>query len=259
MSEATAAFPRFRLDGRHALVTGAGRGLGRGCALALAEAGASVTLISRSQEELETVAAEISDLGGRADVVVADVVDPDQVNAAVAVAAAHDDLWICVNNAGVNRPGPTTDLALADWDVVLDVNLRATFLVTQAVGRVLLERGEGGRVINMSSQMGVVGYPGRAAYCAAKHAVNGFTKAVAVEWAQDGITVNSVAPTFIETPLTRPMLANDAFRADVLNRIPMRRIGTVEDVMGAVVFLASPAAALVTGQIIGVDGGWTAW
>lgn len=247
------------LAGAHALVTGGGRGIGRGCALALVEAGASVTLVARSRNQLEEVAAEVEALGGRAFPFAADVTEPEQVEAAVAAAAGHGDLSICVNAAGTNRTGPTHEYDVGDFDLVLAANLRSTFLVCRATGRLLLERRDGGRIVNISSQMGAVGYPGRAAYCASKHAVNGLTKALAVEWAPRGITVNAVAPTFIRTPLTEPMLEDEAFRADVLSRLPVGRIGEIDEVTGAVVFLASPAAGLVTGHVLHVDGGWTAW
>jgi NAD(P)-dependent dehydrogenase (short-subunit alcohol dehydrogenase family) len=247
------------LDGAHALVTGAGRGIGRGCALALAEAGATVTLVARSPAELEEVAGEIDSRGGRAWVVRADVTDAEDVERAVTAAAGHGDLSICVNSAGTNRTGPTHEYDVGDFDLVVAANLRSTFLVCRDVGRLLLARGAPGRIVNISSQMGAVGYPGRAAYCASKHAVNGLTKALAVEWAPHGITVNAVAPTFIRTPLTEPMFENEAFKADVLRRLPVGRVGEVEEVTGAVVFLASPAAGLITGHVLYVDGGWTAW
>lgn len=258
MSATAPALPDQRLDGQHALVTGAGRGLGRACALALAQAGASLTLLARSGDELDQVAAEVAALGGQAHVCRGDVTAPQDVARAVASAAARG-LSLCVNAAGVNRTGPTSELALADWDHVLDTNLRGTFLVCQAVGRHLLARGDGGRIVNISSQMGAVGYPGRAAYCASKHAVNGLTKALAVEWAAAGIGVNAVAPTFVRTPLTEPMLADPAFREDVLRRIPAGRVGEVEEVVGAVVFLLSAQATLVNGHVLAVDGGWVAW
>jgi NAD(P)-dependent dehydrogenase (short-subunit alcohol dehydrogenase family) len=247
------------LSGRHVLVTGAGRGLGRGCAVALAGCGASVTLVSRTESELEETAETIRAAGGSADICVGDLTDAASVDRAIAQAAMHVGLWGCVNSAGTNRTGATVDYPIEDWDAVIAVNMRATFLVCRAMGRVLVARGNGGRILNISSQMGSVGYPGRAAYCASKHAVNGLTKALAVEWAPDRVTVNAVAPTFVDTPLTAPMLADDAFRAEVLRRIPMGRIATVKDVSGAVAFLLSDAAGMITGEVLLVDGGWVAW
>lgn len=254
MSEA-----RWRLDGRVALVTGAGRGLGLGCAHALAQAGAEVLLVARTPADLEAAASAIADSGATAHVHVADVTDEQQVDGAVAAAQALGDLRICVNAAGTNRPGPARDYALADWDALFDVNVRATFATCRAVGDALLRRGCGGSIINLSSQMGTVGYPGRVAYCATKHAVEGLTKALGVEWAPDGIRVNAVAPTFVETPLTRGMLQDPEFREEVHRRLPTGRLATVQQVADAVRYLACDASESVTGTVLRIDGGWTAW
>lgn len=250
------SLPSDRLDGRHALVTGAGRGLGRGAALALAEVGATVTLVARSRDDLEDVARLIEMGGGQAHVQVADVSDEEQIEAAI---AAADDVSILVTAAGLNRTGPAADYATADWDLLNEVNVRGTFLACRAVGKRLLEREASGRIITMSSQMGVVGYPGRVAYCATKHAVNGLTKALAVEWAPHGITVNAVAPTFVRTPMTEPMFEDAEFAAEVKRRLPTGEIAAIDDVSAAVVYLASDRARSVTGHILAVDGGWTAW
>jgi NAD(P)-dependent dehydrogenase (short-subunit alcohol dehydrogenase family) len=249
-----------RLEGRHALVTGAGRGLGRGAALALAQAGAAVTLVARSRDELEAVAAEVQDAGGDAGVQVADVADEEQVERVVAAADAGPvPVSILVTAAGLNRPAPAADYSMSDWDLLMDVNVRGTFLACRAVGRRLLARRAGGRIVTLSSQMGSVGYPGRAAYCATKHAVNGLTKALAVEWAPHGIRVNAVAPTFVRTPMTEPMLADPAFAADVRRRLPTGEVATVDEVAAAILYLVSDAARSVTGHVLAVDGGWTAW
>jgi NAD(P)-dependent dehydrogenase (short-subunit alcohol dehydrogenase family) len=252
--------PGERLDGRHAVVTGAGRGLGRGAALALAAAGAAVTLVARSRAELEDAAAEIEAAGGRACAAVADVADEAQVEAVLAAAeAAAGPPEILVTAAGLNRTGPTERYDVADWDRLMDVNVRGTFLTCRAFGRRLIARGARGRIVTMSSQMGAVGYPGRAAYCATKHAVNGLTKALAVEWAPHGIAVNAVAPTFVRTRMTDAMLADPAFAADLAGRLPTGRLVEVGDVAAAVLFLASDRAAAITGHVLAVDGGWTAW
>ena len=255
----TPVLPTQRLDGRHAIVTGAGRGIGRAAALALAEAGASLTLFSRSEDELAAVAEEVRQRGVGAETCVGDVRSTGDVERLVEVAAADDGLAICVTAAGLNRPGPTLEQPIDDFDVVVETNLRGTYLTCRAFAAALRGRGRGGRIVAISSQMGEVGYPGRAAYCASKHGVNGLVRALAVEWAPAGIAVNAVAPTFVDTPLTRPMLEDEAFREDVLRRLPIGRIGTPSDVVGAVVYLASDQAALVTGHVLDVDGGWTAW
>ena len=260
MTDASAPIlPSQRLDGRHAVVTGAGRGIGRATALALAEAGADVTLFSRSEVELEAVADDVRARGRHVDICVGDVRSASDVERLFEQAAGNDGLAICVTAAGLNRTGPTLEQPVEDFDLVVETNLRGTYLACRAFAAAVGARGRGGRIVAISSQMGEVGYPGRAAYCASKHAVNGLVKALAVEWAPIGIAVNAVAPTFIDTPLTRPMFDDEAFRTDVLRRMPMGRIGTPSDVVGAVVYLASDQAALVTGHVLDVDGGWTAW
>lgn len=257
MSEATTLprTPSFRLDGKRALVTGAGRGLGQAFAAALAEAGAQVTLVARTAGEVEALAARLREAGHRAEALALDVTDLEAMRAAVAAAAPFH---ILVNNAGTNRPGPFVDTKIEDFDYVFNINVRAAYFVAQAVARRLIEAKEKGSIINVSSQMGHVGGPRRTVYCATKHAMEGFTKAMAIELAPHGIRVNTLAPTFIETPMTRPFFQDEAFRADTLRRIKLGRLGQVEDLMGAVVFLASEAAALMTGSSLVVDGGWTA-
>ncbi len=243
------------MDGRVAVVTGAGRGIGRGCALALAEAGADVMLMARSSGELEETASEVRATGQNVQTIVCDVTDARQVQEAMDFLEQID---VLVNNAGTNVPEPFLEVSEENLDKMLAVNVKGVFLVAQAVARRMVERGEGGSIINISSQMGHVGAPRRTVYCTTKHAVEGLTKAMSVELALHNVRVNSVAPTFIETPMTKPFLEDDAFRADTLSRIPLGRLGRVEDVTGAVLFLASPAAGLITGASLLVDGGWTA-
>lgn len=259
MSEPIGPSPAWSLAGRVALVTGAGRGLGRACALELARAGAHLLLVARTQSELDDAAAEIERAGGQAQTHAADVTDERQASAAVAAASELGRLAVAINAAGTNRTGPARDYPAADWDALFAVNVRATFLVCRAVGDALLRAEQPGAIVNISSQMGSVGYPGRAAYCASKHAVEGLTKALAVEWAPQRIRVNALAPTFVDTPLTRPMFEDPAFAAEVRARIPSGRLATLADVANAAIYLACDASASVTGHSLKVDGGWTAW
>jgi NAD(P)-dependent dehydrogenase (short-subunit alcohol dehydrogenase family) len=247
--------PSFRLDGKRALVTGAGRGIGLAAASALADAGAHVTLAARTTKEIEEAASAIKARGQQAEPLALDVRDVDSVKKAIAAQAPFD---ILVNNAGTNRPAPFVDVKVEDFDFVFGLNVRAAYFVAQAVARRMVEAKKGGSIVNMSSQMGHVGGPTRTVYCATKHAMEGFTKAMAIELAAHKIRVNTLAPTFIETPMTRPFFQNEVFRKDTLSRIKLGRLGQLEDLTGAIVFLASDASALMTGTSMVVDGGWTA-
>jgi NAD(P)-dependent dehydrogenase (short-subunit alcohol dehydrogenase family) len=247
--------PSLRLDGRRALVTGAGRGIGVACAAALAQAGAHVVLVARTRAEIAAVAAEIGADGGSAEPLVLDVTDTAAVRAAVVAQAPFD---VLVNNAGTNRPHSFLDVTEEDYDAITVLNERATFFMAQAVARRMIEGGVRGSIIHISSQMGHVGGARRTVYCMTKHGIEGLTKAMAIDLAPHGVRVNSIGPTFIDTPLTRPFFEDHAFRNDVLRRIKLGRLGNVEDLMGAVVFLASDAAALITGTALVADGGWTA-
>jgi NAD(P)-dependent dehydrogenase (short-subunit alcohol dehydrogenase family) len=255
MSVELAATPSFRLDGKRALVTGGGRGIGLAAASALAEAGAHVTLAARTEAEIEDAAAAIRARGDKAEALRLDVTDLDAVKLAITAAEPFE---ILVNNAGTNRPKYLMDVTVEDYDVIMGLNVRAAFFMAQAVARRLLEAKRPGSIINISSQMGHVGAARRTVYCASKHAMEGFTKAMAVELAPHNIRVNSLGPTFLETPMTRPFFENKAFRDEVLSKIKLGRLGQLHEVTGAIVFLASDASSLMTGAALVVDGGWTA-
>ena len=250
---------RYRLDDRVALVTGAGRGIGRACALALAQAGAEVWLMARTRGEIDQAAAEIRAAGGKARATVCDVTDTQAMRESVAAIPVLD---VLVNNAGTNIPEPFVEVSEEHLDRLLALNVRSAFLVAQAAAKKMLEasdrKSRGGAILNMSSQMGHVGAVNRTVYCLTKHGVEGLTKAMALEFAPLGIRVLSIAPTFIETPMTRPMMARPGFAQWVEERIPAGRVGQPGDVAAAVVFAASPAASLMTGSSLLVDGGWTA-
>lgn len=250
----TTILPSMRVDGRVALVTGAGRGIGRGCALALAEAGAEVIVMSRTESELAELAAEIEAKGGRARAMACDITDTEALGAAFKTIERLD---ILVNNAGTNVPKAFLEVDIASLDLILNLNIRAAFLVAQAAARIMDRQG-GGVIIHLSSTFGKVGRANSTVYSGSKHFIEGLTKSSAVELAPRNIRVVAVAPTAIVTPLLAERLTDPDYAARLTAGIPMGRLGQVQDVVGAVVFLASPAAALITGSTLMVDGGWTA-
>lgn len=239
------------LSGRVALITGASRGIGEACAEAMVEAGARVIAVARSEKDLASLADR---LGRAVEIWVEDVKDHSFRERLERV----DRLDILFNNAGTNAPQPFVDIAEDVLDEMIELNVRALFLAAQSAARVMLRSGSGGSIINMSSQMGHIGAANRTAYCMTKHAVEGLTKSMGVELAPRGIRVNSVAPTFIETPMTEPMFEDKAFKQWALDCIPMGRIGQLREVVAAVMFLASPDSSLMTGSSLKIDGGWTA-
>ncbi len=244
--------PSFRLDGKRALVTGAGRGIGLAAAAALADAGAQVTLAARTASEIEAAAQAI----GKG--AVARVLDVTNLSAVAAFFAAQAPFHVLVNNAGTNRPKPMWDASEEDFDAVMDLNVKSAFFVAQHCAKALIAAGEQGSLIHLGSQMGHVGGLNRSLYCASKWAIEGLNKAMALDLAPHGIRSNTICPTFIETPLTKPYFEDEAFKASVLAKIKLGRLGQVQDLMGAVVFLASDASALMTGTSMVIDGGWTA-
>ncbi|ALM54328.1 SDR family NAD(P)-dependent oxidoreductase [Halomonas huangheensis] len=247
--------PSFSLAGKRALVTGASSGIGLGCAVALADAGAHTVLAARSPQKLDACVSELRARGQQVESLVLDVADIAHMQAEIERSGPYD---ILINSAGLARHGPALATASDDFDAVVDVNLKGAYFLSQAVARGLVAAGRGGSLINISSQMAHVGGPDRAVYCATKHAVEGFTKAMAIEWGQHGIRINTICPTFIRTPLTEQTFDDPEKVSWLLEKIKLGRVGTVEDIMGAAVYLASDAASLITGTSLKIDGGWTA-
>ncbi len=247
--------PSLRLDGRRALVTGASRGIGFAAAAALAQAGAHVVLTARAGDELREATRRLADEGASTESFACDVADVRRFGAAIGSMQAFD---VFVNNAGTNLPARFLDVTINDYDHVMDLNLRAAFFASQAVARGMARAGMRGSIIHVSSQMGHVGGKMRTVYCTSKFAIEGLTKAMALELAPNGIRVNAIAPTFVETTMIRAFMEDDEFRRYVQGKIKLGRLGRVEDLMGAILLLASDASALMTGASLLIDGGWTA-
>lgn len=246
--------PSFRLDGKHAFVPGGSRGIGLGCAVALAEAGAHVTVAARSAGPLQKAVAAMQDAGLNATAQVLDVADLDALKAAI----QKTPFDVVCNSAGLARHGPAFDADPDDFDAVVAINQKAAYFMAVEAAKGMRERGTGGSIIQISSQMGHVGGIDRSVYCGTKHALEGMTKAMAIEWGPDQIRVNTICPTFVRTPLTEATFANPKRLAWIMDKIKLPRVGEVEDIMGAVTFLASDASALITGTSLLIDGGWTA-
>ena len=247
--------PSFRLDGKRALVTGAGRGIGMGASIALAESGANVTLVSRTEKELKDLTDHINNQGFKGSYEVLDVNNEDEVSNFINNTEPFD---ILINNAGTNRPAKLIDTKIEDFDYVMSLNVRSVVNLTKLIVKKMLDSNIKGSIINVSSQMGHVGGPNRTTYCSSKFAIEGFTKSLAIELGPDGIRVNAICPTFIQTPMTEPFLKDEDFKKATIGMIPIGRLGEVTDLMGPFVFLASEASSLMTGSSILVDGGWTA-
>jgi 2-deoxy-D-gluconate 3-dehydrogenase len=244
--------PSFRLDGKRALVTGASRGIGLGCAVALAGAGAHVVMVARGEAALAEAVAEMTAAGLSAEGHALDVTDRAAVAALLDAVGPVD---VLCNSAGLARHSPALQTQEADYDAVMEINVKAAYFLAQAVAA---RMEEGGAILQVSSQMGHVGGIDRAVYCASKHALEGMTKAMAIEWGPRAIRVNTICPTFVMTELSKPTFADPEKRAWIMSKIKLPRVAEVEDIMGAVVFLASDAAAMVTGTALLIDGGWTA-
>ena len=247
--------PSFRLDGRRALVAGGSSGIGLGCAVALAEAGAHVICAARGEARLNSAVAEMQAAGHSVKALPLDIADIASLPAAIEQAGPLD---IFVNSAGLARHAPAVETAIDDYDTVMGINVRGAYFAAREVAKGMIARGKGGSIITVSSPMGHVGGVDRGVYCASKHAVEGMTKAMAIEWGEHQVRVNTICPTFIRTPLTEQTFANPERVKWLLSRIRLGRVGEVSDIMGAVVFLASDAAALITGSALMIDGGWTA-
>ena len=247
--------PSFRLDGKKALVTGAGRGIGMGASIALAESGAKVTLVSRTEKELKEISDYINSHGYNASYTAIDVNNENEIQQLI---KNSDPFDILINNAGTNRPAKLIDTDINDFDYVMSLNVRSVVNLTKSVVKKMLDNNIKGSIINVSSQMGHVGGPNRTTYCSSKFAIEGFTKSLAIELAPNGIRVNTVCPTFIQTPMTEPFLKDEEFKKNTIGMIPLGRLGEVKDLMGPFVFLASEASSLMTGSSLLVDGGWTA-
>ena len=247
--------PTFRLDGKNALITGAGRGIGMGASIALAESGANVTLVSRTEKELKKLTNHIISLGFKASYKVLDVNNDNKVFEFIENSNAFD---ILINNAGTNKPSKLIDTNLNDFDDVMSLNVRSVVGLTKYVVKKMIKNNIKGSIINVSSQMGHVGGPNRTTYCATKFAIEGFSKALAVELGPNGIRVNTICPTFIETPMTEPFLKDSKFKNSIIEMIPLGRLGDIKDLMGPFIFLSSDASSLMTGSSVLVDGGWTA-